>query len=99
MDQFGKSVGVCGDTAVIGSAWDNDNGSASGSAYVFRWDGSTWWEEAKLLASDGAAGDRLAWSVAISGETAVIGAPWDDDNGNNSGSAYGFPVGHRRRHE
>ena len=38
-------------------------------------------EEAKLTASDGAAGDRFGFSVAVSGDTAVVGAYGDDDNG------------------
>ena len=47
-------------------------------------------EVAKLLASDGAAGDAFGgFSVALSGDTAVVGAWFDDDDGNNSGSAYG----------
>jgi len=47
-------------------------------------------EVATLLASDGAEQDRLGISVSISGDTAVIGAYWDDDNGDDSGSAYVF---------
>jgi hypothetical protein len=89
-DWFGFSVSISGDTAVIGAALDDDNGSDSGSAYVFRYDGSTWAQEAKLLASDGAPDNRFGWSVAISGDTAVIGACRDDDSGSYSGSAYVF---------
>ena len=44
----------------------------------------------KLLADDGATGDRLGWSVSVSGDTAVIGAYLADDKGSNSGSAYVF---------
>ena len=47
-------------------------------------------EDAKLLASDGAAYDDFGWSVSVSGETAVVGAWADDDNGDSSGSAYVF---------
>ena len=47
-------------------------------------------EVAKLLASDGAEQDRLGGSVAISGDTVVVGAHWNDDLGSNSGSAYVF---------
>ena len=46
--------------------------------------------EAKLLASDGAVSDYFGYSVAFDGDTAVIGAFWDDDNGEDSGSAYVF---------
>jgi len=89
-DRFGWFVGISGDTAVIGAFWDDDSGDRSGSAYIFRFNGSSWVEEQKLTASDSAAGDYFGNSVAISGDTAVIGARLDDDNGNSSGSAYIF---------
>ena len=88
--QFGISVAVDGDTAVIGVSADDDNGGDSGSAYVFTRDAGVWTEQQKLAASDGAAGDLFGVSVAVDGDTAVIGALFDDDNGNNSGSAYVF---------
>ncbi len=88
-ERFGRSS-VSGDTAVIGAPYDNDNGNYSGSAYIFRFDGANWVEEAKLLASDGAESDYFGCSVGISGDTAVIGASGDDDNGGNSGSTYIF---------
>ncbi len=91
-DDFGRSVAIDGDTAVIGAYLDNDNGSDSGSAYVFRYDGSIWVQEAKLLADDGEAFDDFGISVAIDGGTAVIGAYLDNDNGSASGSAYVFEV-------
>ena len=89
-DRFGCSVAIFGDTAVIGAHRDDDNGYKSGSAYVFRYNGSSWVEEPKLLATDGAASDYFGWSVDISGDTAVIGAHGNDDNGSWSGSAYIF---------
>jgi hypothetical protein len=91
-DHFGNSVAISGDTAVIGAVGDDDNGSFSGSAYVFRYDGSDWVEEAKLTASDGAASDQSGGSVAVSDDAAVVGAPGDDDNGTDSGSAYVFQL-------
>jgi len=89
-DLFGWSVSVSGDTAVIGAWWDDDSGTNSGSAYVFRFNGWSWVQQAKLLPSDGAAGDDFGLSVSVSGDTAVIGARFDDDNDPNSGSAYVF---------
>jgi hypothetical protein len=89
-DVFGHSVSINGDTALIGAWDDNDNGNYSGSAYVFTRTGTTWIQQAKLLASDGAAGDQFGYSVSLSGDTALIGAPADDDNGTDSGSAYIF---------
>ena len=55
-DGFGLSVAISGDTAVVGALWDDDNGTSSGSAYVFRFDGSTWLQEAKLLPDEGTVG-------------------------------------------
>ena len=89
-DYFGFSVAVSGDTAVIGTPYDDDKGSNSGSAYVFVRSGGVWTEQQKLTASDGAATDYFGFSVAVSGDTAVIGTPYDDDKGSNSGSAYVF---------
>ena len=84
------SVAIAGDTIVVGAYWDDDNGTNSGSAYVFTRTGTTWTEQAKLTASDGAADDQFGISVAIAGDTIVVGAYWDDDNGSDSGSAYVF---------
>ena len=90
-DEFGRSVYVSGDTALIGAIGDDDNGSFSGSAYVFIRDATgLWTEQAKLLASAGAAGDAFGRSVSVSGDTALIGAATDDDLGSFSGSAYVF---------
>ena len=86
-DHFGASVSISGDTAIVGANYDDDNGSGSGSAYIYGFDGSEWVEETKLLASDGASGDSFGISVSISGDgsTALIGSWFSDDN---AGSAY-----------
>jgi hypothetical protein len=90
-DYFGKSVAVDGDTAVIGAYGDDDNGSLSGSAYVFVRSSGTWTQQTKLPVDDGLdGGDIFGISVAVDGDTAVIGAYGDDDNGSASGSAYVF---------
>ncbi|NQT64589.1 MAG: T9SS type A sorting domain-containing protein [FCB group bacterium] len=89
-DRFGYSVSVSGEYTVIGAYCDDENGSLSGSAYIFQRNGSNWTEQAKLTASDGADGDYFGRSVSISGDCVVIGASHDDDNGFGSGSAYIF---------
>ena len=92
-DQFGPSVAVHGDTIVVGASQDDDNGSGSGSAYVFTKPANGWGTTstaAKLTASDGAAYDSFGFSVAVDGDTIVVGAWQDDDDGNTSGSAYVF---------
>ena len=87
-DLFGYTVAISGPTAIVGAAWDDDNGSLSGSAYLF--DTTTGRQITKLLPDDGAEFDFFGISVAISGTTAIVGAFTDDDNGDASGSAYLF---------
>jgi hypothetical protein len=89
-DYFGSSVSLDGDTALIGAKYNNDNGTNSGSAYVFTRSGTNWTQQAKLLASDGGGGDYFGSSVSLDGDTALIGAERDDDNETDSGSAYVF---------
>ncbi len=89
-DYFGWSVSLDGNTAIIGAIADDDNGAQSGSAYIFTRGGTTWTQQAKLTASDGATGDSFGYSVSLSGETAIVGAPEDDDQGDYTGSAYVF---------
>ena len=92
-DRLGQSVAVSGDTVVGGAYFDNVGTNADqGSAYVFVKPGGGWasaTETAKLTASDGAGTDRLGPSVAVSGDTVVVGAYFDDVGTNgNQGSAY-----------
>ena len=89
-DWFGFSVSVSGDVAVVGAHQDDDNGADSGSAYIYRWTGSAWVQEAKLTASDGAANDQFGLPVSINGDVVVLGASGDDAPLSNSGSAYVF---------
>ena len=91
-DWFGYSVAISGDTAVVGAPWHDFGANADqGSAYVFVRSGSTWSLQAQLFASNGAADDWFGISVAISGDTAVVGASYDDVGGEvQQGSAYVF---------
>jgi hypothetical protein len=89
-DFFGTSVSVDGDTVLIGAYGNDDNGGWSGSAYVFTRTDTTWTQQAKLLPSDNAAEDNFGASVSLAGDTALIGAPSDDDKGVDSGSVYVF---------
>jgi hypothetical protein len=90
-DEFGISLSIDGDNALISARWDDENNKTDcGSAYVFTRTGTTWTQQAKLLASDGHANDRFAWPVTLDGDTALIGVYQDDDNGVDSGSAYIF---------
>jgi hypothetical protein len=88
--RFGKSVAIEVDVVVVGADLSNDAGEYAGSAYVYRRVEGEWREEAKLRASDAAAGHFFGHSVGVSGSVAVIAAPGDDDAGSRSGSAYVF---------
>jgi hypothetical protein len=87
-DQFGYSVSLSGDTLAVGAIADDDNGSNSGSVYVYTRSVGLWSEQQKLTASDGAVFDLFGQSVSLSGDTLAVSAPGDDDNGSDSGSVY-----------
>jgi len=89
-DRFGCAVSISRDYAIVGSYWDDDNGTSSGSAYIFKYGATGWVQEAKLTASDGAKDDWFGYAVSISGNYAIVGAALDDDNGSNRGSVYVF---------
>jgi MYXO-CTERM domain-containing protein len=91
-DQFGSIVALAGETAVIGAQYeDNAAGVNAGSAYVFVRSGTTWTQQQKLTAGDGATTDEFGNSVAIAGDTIVVGAYQDDLAGaTDAGSAYVF---------
>ena len=87
---FGYKVNLAGDTAIVGASWDDASGLHSGAAYVFSRNAGVWTEQQKLVPGDGAAQDEFSDTVALDGDIAMIGAPYDDDNGSNSGSVYVF---------
>lgn len=92
-DHFGlDAVAIAGDTAIVGAySEDGPAGRSQGSAYVFVRNGSKWTEQVKLTASDGATSDYFGCSVAIDGDTAIVGAFFDDGPVvNDQGSAYLF---------
>ena len=86
-DEFGSSVSLDEDTALVGAALDDDLAISSGSAYVFVRSGAAWMEQAKLTADDPAALDRFGASVSLNGDSALLGAEGDDGA---AGSAYVF---------
>lgn len=113
-DLFGFSVAVDGDTIIVGAAEEDSDATGvngdqsntraprSGAAYIFVRGGNTWTHQAYLKASNTGRGDSFGGSVAISGDTAVVGAYQEDSNArginsdpnnnsrSNSGSAYVF---------
>ncbi|MEW6743888.1 MAG: hypothetical protein AB1486_14130 [Planctomycetota bacterium] len=93
-DRFATWVSIKNDIIVAGAEGDE---SWRGSAYVFRYDSTStnWVQEEKLVASDATYGDgdRFGNCVSTDGEVVVVGAPWDDENGEDSGAVYVY-----RRH-
>ncbi|ABM02367.1 PKD domain containing protein [Psychromonas ingrahamii 37] len=87
---FGVSVALSADTALIGTNGDADKGLEAGAAYVFVRSGALWSQQAKLIGSDVETDDESGWSVALSGDTALVSAIRDDDNGTDSGAVYIF---------
>ncbi len=89
-DLLGFSVSLSGATALVSAHTDDDSGRDSGSVHVFVRTGTTWSQQAKLTASDGAREDCFGGSVSLCGDTALVGATGNDDAGASSGSAYVF---------
>ena len=97
LDQFGFAVAInaTGDRAIVGAYLYDDTENNSGSAYIFTRGETGWTQEAKITAADAEADDRFGFTVGINaaGNRVVIGAYFDDDTENNSGSAYIFTRG------
>ena len=83
-DYFGVRAQISGNRIIVGAYGDE---SKTGSAYIFAWNGSGWYQQAKLTASDGAVDDQFGSSVEISGTWAVVGAYGDE---NSTGAVYLF---------
>ncbi|MGB0581083.1 MAG: family 16 glycoside hydrolase, partial [Limisphaerales bacterium] len=93
-DMFGSSVAISGDLIVVGAPMEDSratgvNGNrsdnsevASGAAYVFNRSGTSWRQRAYLKASNTEGGDLFGSSVAIAGNTIVVGAPNEDSSDN-----------------
>jgi hypothetical protein len=91
-DAFGSHVAIAGDTIVVGAYGEdsdatgvnadpaNDNAPDSGAAYVFVREGGIWTQQAYLKASNTGAFDAFGSSVALAGDTIVIGAPGEDSS-------------------
>ncbi|MFH0891399.1 MAG: FG-GAP repeat protein [Candidatus Falkowbacteria bacterium] len=90
-DNFGWSVTTNGEYAIIGTYGDDDKGDHSGSAYVFKRSGTSWYQKEKIVPIDGGVYNCFGYSVDISDTNFIVGAFNDDDKGYGSGSAYTFP--------
>ncbi len=89
-EQFGISVSISGNFAISGAQQDDSAAPNAGAVYVFERSGTLWLQRTKLVADDAKAGDLFGSTVALSGDTAVIGAVGVDDAGPEAGSVYVF---------
>ena len=91
-EEFGFDTAISADsnTIIIGACKANDNGFKSGAAYIFRYNGTNWFQEAKFLASDSVELATYGNSVTISddGNMVLVGAPGNDSQGRTAGSVY-----------
>ena len=92
---FGKAVGVSGDVVAVGARVKDIESSVAdpGEAYVFQRDeggAGNWGEVKKLVSSDAALGDAFGWDVAVSGNTAIVGARQEGEAGEEAGAVYIF---------
>ncbi len=92
-DFLGLTSAIDGDIAVVGAPYEDGSGAERGAVYVFSRDqGGTnvWGLVTKLVASDGVDSDYFGGSVAVSGDTIVVGAPGADATGTDMGAVYVF---------
>ena len=92
-DWFGYGVAMSGDTAIVGAFQEDAGGNLAGAAYVFQRDrggADNWGEVKKLTASDAYADDWFGFNVAVSGDSAIVGAQGEDAAGYSAGAAYIF---------
>jgi hypothetical protein len=92
-DFFGVAVGISGDYAVVGAGAENGTGTDQGAAYVFyrnQGGADNWGQVKKITAADRADSDGFGYSVAIEGDTIIVGADGEDGAGTDRGAAYIF---------
>ncbi|MEM9103294.1 MAG: hypothetical protein AAGB12_13325 [Pseudomonadota bacterium] len=91
-DAFGQSIALTKDFLVIGAPRSDILGKDSGAAYVFKRQNNRWQYQSKINADDGVAGDLFGISVAIDGNTVIVGADLHDEKAENAGAAYVFKL-------
>jgi hypothetical protein len=89
-DAFGQSIALTARFLVIGAPRSDTPHKDSGSAYVYVREKDTWQFQAKLMAKDGAAGDLFGISVAIDGDTVLVGADLNDEQAEKAGAVYAY---------
>lgn len=91
----GVAVAISENTIVVGAARDSTRGGFAGAAYVFVRGQAGWTQQATLYASNAGSNDRFGDTVAISGNTIVVGAQYESSNatgvnGNQSSNSAQF---------
>ena len=89
-NQFGVSVSISGDVAIVGAPLNDGVANATGAAYIFNRNGNTWLQHTKLTAKDADEQDQFGNAVSILHNIALVGAKFDDELGNDAGAAYSF---------
>ncbi|MEW6210211.1 MAG: HYR domain-containing protein [Acidobacteriota bacterium] len=94
-DEFGESVSISGNTAIVGAKDEDTGGGSAGAAYLFarnQGGADNWGQVRKIQASDREGDDQFGFSVSISGDTAIVGAPFEDTGAEDAGAAYLFTI-------
>ena len=91
-DMMGYAVAISGDYIAVSSCMDDDNGSDSGSVYIYHRNGSTWEFHQKLIGTEVDAGDQFGNSLSMDGGYLVVGAFGDATGGTNMGAVYIFAL-------
>jgi hypothetical protein len=87
-DAFGQSIALTKNHLIIGAPRKDTLGNDAGAAYIYKRENDSWRYQTKITASDGAAGDLFGISVAIDGNTILVGADLDDEKAENAGAVY-----------
>ena len=91
-DGFGDSVAIHGNTIIVGAEKGNYRDIDSGSAYLYNRIGNSWFLLSKLVPENSQEGDTFGVSVAIDGDSVIVGASGDNDKGIDSGFAYVYQL-------
>lgn len=89
-DRFGWALALSGDVLAVSAVGDDDGGQESGAVYVFRHAAGSWTQEARLVAPAAAAHERFGWSLALDGDTLVVGADGSHAGAPDGGAAFVF---------
>ncbi|MBN2018237.1 MAG: hypothetical protein JW794_08950 [Candidatus Cloacimonetes bacterium] len=87
---YASVIDICGDWLIVGAPLADDTNTDEGCAYIYHWNGSSWSDECKIVASDADEEDQFGYSVAISPDMALVGAMYEDTRAANAGAVYAY---------